>query len=263
MEIEPYLFSNFTDQVNVIHDPDNDTLDREIGEIVSTLVLPFLPAIPGNEAFLDIGCGDGRFGVEISKKVSRYIGVDIRTSSLDAANTRCRDLNNCEFHLGNGRDLNLIEDNSIDRLFSYHTFVHMPDKTIVINYLREICRVLKQDGIAKIQLAGFGLKKWHMDWIPLAALRRKVPGLSSVLDIIRVLPEQIYIPVFRLKDASNHWGRYGGFISVSDIRKVMSAEGAHCWLKPCTYDGITSTTRGLFWLYISKTDRQPKELSLG
>jgi ubiquinone/menaquinone biosynthesis C-methylase UbiE len=54
--------------------------------------------------------------------------------------------------LGNGRDLKLISDSTVDFLFSYLVLQHVPHVQIVLNYIKETARVLKPCGVAFLQL---------------------------------------------------------------------------------------------------------------
>ena len=53
----------------------------------------------------------------------------------------------------NGMSLNEVEDNDVDFVWSYDSFVHM-DKDTIGNYLGEIYRVLKPEGKAVIHHPG-------------------------------------------------------------------------------------------------------------
>ena len=47
-----------------------------------------------------------------------------------------------------------FQTGSIDFCYSYAVFQHIPDKAVIRNYLREVCRVLKPGGVFKGQLSG-------------------------------------------------------------------------------------------------------------
>ena len=63
-----------------------------------------------------------------------------------------RSFDNIKFVKGNGQDLSAFPDDFFDFVFSYITFQHIPKKRIILNYLSEIHRVLKPNGLFKIHL---------------------------------------------------------------------------------------------------------------
>ena len=57
------------------------------------------------------------------------------------------------YHAG-ASDLSLFADESIDYIYSYAVFQHIPSRDVVLNYLAETRRVLKPGGILRCQLNG-------------------------------------------------------------------------------------------------------------
>lgn len=103
---------------------------------------------------LEIGCGVGRFSREFSKRFNDVVAVDVSDEMVTQATT----LNptarypNLSFHATDGSSLDFIDSNSIDFVFSYEVFQHMPSSEIVLANLKEVQRVLKPKGHAYIHL---------------------------------------------------------------------------------------------------------------
>jgi SAM-dependent methyltransferase len=121
-----------------------------------------IPIEPGHSV-LEIGCGIGRDAMlltDILEHSGNYLGIDIIKESIDwctinitAKHPRFRfrhfDISD-QLHNPRGRlrtrDTSIpLPDNSVDRIFLWSVFTHMPISAIS-HYLREFARVLKPTG---------------------------------------------------------------------------------------------------------------------
>jgi ubiquinone/menaquinone biosynthesis C-methylase UbiE len=104
---------------------------------------------------LEIGPGPGYFSVKIAKtlKNGKLVLLDIQQEMLDFAKKRLkkRKIENVEYMLCNGVNFDL-ENESFDRVLMVTVIGEIENKR---DYLREIHRVLKNDGLLSIsELAG-------------------------------------------------------------------------------------------------------------
>jgi ubiquinone/menaquinone biosynthesis C-methylase UbiE len=104
---------------------------------------------------LEIGPGPGYFSTHIANKLKqgRLVLLDIQQEMLDMAKKRIdkRRIQNVEYKLTDGFSFDL-ESNSFDRIFMVTVLGEVENKS---NYLKEINRTLKNDGILSIsELAG-------------------------------------------------------------------------------------------------------------
>lgn len=95
-----------------------------------------------NNKVLEVGSGEGYGTNLLSKKVSEITGLDVSDVIIEHANNRYG-RKNCIFILFDG---NIIPyaDNTFDAVISFQVIEHVPNDT---NYLKEIYRVLKKEGI--------------------------------------------------------------------------------------------------------------------
>lgn len=105
---------------------------------------------PEGKRVLDIGCGIGRLETGFSEMFGEVVGLDVSGEMIARAKEQAPDLSNVTFVKGNGHDLAEFPDGHFDFVFSYLTFQHIPEKAIILDYLREIRRVLKEDGLFMI-----------------------------------------------------------------------------------------------------------------
>ncbi len=126
---------------------------------VEEMVLPFVrdhvPRLEdcASKTFLDIGCGTGRMTIFLKPFFREVIGTDvseemIKQATLDHQGTGVR------FHATSGVDLHALESESVDIGFSFAAYQHIPRKSAVVSNMREVYRVLKPNGFAKIEVRG-------------------------------------------------------------------------------------------------------------
>jgi SAM-dependent methyltransferase len=65
---------------------------------------------------------------------------------------------NVEFYCNNGHDIRFVPTKSCDLGFSYVVFQHIPDKNIVLGYIRELARVVRPGGHVLFQVPVYQTK---------------------------------------------------------------------------------------------------------
>jgi SAM-dependent methyltransferase len=103
---------------------------------------------------LEIGCGPGRLMKPLSRYFGEIHGVDVSDEMIRLARARLRDILHAHVHATDGLNLLQFADESFDMVYSYAVFQHIPSREVVLEYLREICRVLKPGGIFRGQFNG-------------------------------------------------------------------------------------------------------------
>ena len=103
---------------------------------------------------LEVGCGPGRLMRPMSRHFGEIHGVDVSDEMIRMAREKLRGVPHAHVHPTAGSDLALFADDSFDFVYSYAVFQHIPSRDVVLNYLREIVRVLKPGGIFRGQLNG-------------------------------------------------------------------------------------------------------------
>lgn len=99
---------------------------------------------PGDEV-LELGCGIGRIGRELAPNCRHWTGVDISENMIHHAGERLGHLENVSFHRLERSNLEMLEDNSIDKAYSIAVFCHM-DKEDLYLYMQELNRVVRPGG---------------------------------------------------------------------------------------------------------------------
>jgi ubiquinone/menaquinone biosynthesis C-methylase UbiE len=103
---------------------------------------------------LEIGCGPGRLMRPMSRHFVEIHGVDVSDEMIALAREKLRDISNAHPHATDGASLAQFTDDSFDFVYSYAVFQHIPSRDVVFQYLREIRRVLKAGGLARLHFNG-------------------------------------------------------------------------------------------------------------
>lgn len=114
-----------------------------------------LPLAPVAERrALEIGCGPGRLMLPMTRHFGEVHGVDISEEMIALARQRLAGAPGCHFHVTTGAGLPMFANEYFDFVYSYIVFQHIPDRDVVMSYLREAQRVLKPGGVLRCQVRG-------------------------------------------------------------------------------------------------------------
>ncbi|MCB9030523.1 MAG: class I SAM-dependent methyltransferase [Deltaproteobacteria bacterium] len=100
---------------------------------------------------LEIGCGVGRLLQQSKNIFESVIAVDISNNAINKAHQLLSDTSNVYFIKNDGYQLEDVSDNSVDFVYSFATLSHISSRMFA-GYLMEICRVIKENGICRLQL---------------------------------------------------------------------------------------------------------------
>ncbi len=103
---------------------------------------------------LEIGCGPGRVLLPMSRRFREIHGVDVSDEMIRQARLRLSRSPNAHVHVNSGQDLGDFAAESVDFVYSYAVFQHIPSREVVLNYLRETWRVLRLGGLIRCQING-------------------------------------------------------------------------------------------------------------
>ena len=108
----------------------------------------------GSARALEIGCGSGRLMRPMSRHFLEIHGVDVSPEFIQEARESLRDLSNAHPQQIRGTSLEDFADQSFDFVYSFDLFPHIPSQQLVVAFLREIHRVLRPGGLARLQFNG-------------------------------------------------------------------------------------------------------------
>lgn len=104
--------------------------------------------ITKDSTVLEIGCGTGYYGMYLTDKCKKYVGVDIAPGNIELLRKKIRDnnLSNVEAFVGDATNLSHIEDNSFDVVLVFGPVYHLPPDESELAFA-ESKRICKPSGI--------------------------------------------------------------------------------------------------------------------
>jgi 2-polyprenyl-3-methyl-5-hydroxy-6-metoxy-1,4-benzoquinol methylase len=135
----------------------------------------FLPA----KTILEIAPGFGRWTQYLKDQCDRLILVDLTEKCIESCKQRFSTATNIEYHVNDGRSLDMVPNGSIDFLFSYDSLVHV-DYDVISSYLRGIAAKLTPDGAAFIHHSNIGVYASYFAWMDWLKPQR-LPGGRRML----------------------------------------------------------------------------------
>lgn len=112
-------------------------------------------AVANVESILEIAPGYGRVTQFLKHHCRRLVVVDLTERCIEACRKRFKDDDHIEFHVNDGYTLPMVEDHSIDFVFSFDSLVHV-EADVVISYLRESSRVMRPGGLGFLHHSNLG-----------------------------------------------------------------------------------------------------------
>ncbi len=122
---------------------DDDVL-LSTGQYTADQVVAALDLQP-DDRVLELGCGVGRIGTELAKRVGHWHGVDISEKMIEVAGDRLQGFDNAAVDVLERTRLDPAADESLDKAYSVAVFIHM-DKEDLFLYLEDLYRTLKPGG---------------------------------------------------------------------------------------------------------------------
>jgi SAM-dependent methyltransferase len=113
---------------------------------------------------LEIGCGPGRLMKSLSGRFGEIHGVDVSDEMIRLARERLRDIPNARVYTNNGASLAQFAAESLDFVYSYAVFQHIPSREVILEYIRETRRVLKPGGVFVGQFNGLPHQSMPDTW---------------------------------------------------------------------------------------------------
>lgn len=155
-------------------------------------LLPRIHAFVPTGTILEIAPGYGRWTQYLKDICDDLVIVDLTEKCIDACRSRFAEASNIRYHVNDGRSLDMLEDGSVDFVFSFDSLVHA-EADVLAAYLTQLGRKLKPDGVGFIHHSNIG------EYGALTQLARRAPkrGLSrlvrsgALIDIIAWRAESV------------------------------------------------------------------------
>lgn len=118
-------------------------------------ILPRLHAFVPTGTILEIGPGYGRWTHYLKDLCDRLVVVDLAQRCIDHCRRRFEGDGHIEYFVNDGRSLDMLEDGSVDLVFSFDSLVHV-EADVLESYLGQLKTKLKPNGIGFIHHSNIG-----------------------------------------------------------------------------------------------------------
>ena len=131
-------------------------------------LLPRIHSFVPAPTILEIAPGYGRWTQYLKDLCEHLVIVDLAERCIRHCEQRFSDATNIEYHVNDGRSLDMLPDMSVDFAFSFDSLVHA-EEDVLADYLAALSRKLTPTGVAFIHHSNLG------EYPALSALTRRVP----------------------------------------------------------------------------------------
>jgi SAM-dependent methyltransferase len=133
---------------------------------------------PKDMKVLEIGCGAGRVTRAFASFFGEVYAVDISPEMVRQARAAVAGFPNAQVFRNNGKDLRAVSSPlkirlglqqplAVDFAFSFMVFQHIPNREVIVSYVREAHRLLRPGGLFKFQVQGSTLAEAEVEhsWV--------------------------------------------------------------------------------------------------
>lgn len=106
-------------------------------------------------SILEIACGHGRISQYLLKYCKELILLDLSNNCIEHCKKRFAKHKHIKYYVTDGLSMNMIEDNSIDFVFSWDSLVHA-EKKVLKHYINELSKKLTKGGTGIIHHSNIG-----------------------------------------------------------------------------------------------------------
>ena len=113
------------------------------------LIFPRIHAFLPTGTILEIAPGFGRWTTFLTKHCDHLVLVDLSSKCIESCKQRFAYASHLSYHINDGRSLDMIENRSINFVFSFDSLVHA-EADVLESYLDQLSNKLKPHGVGLI-----------------------------------------------------------------------------------------------------------------
>ena len=148
-------------------------------------ILPRIKSYTPANRVLEIACGYGRWTQYLKDLCKSLVVIDVSEECIRACKQRFSDCSRIEYHVNDGKTLDMIPDSSVDFVFSFDSLVHA-DESVIKAYICQLQRILINAGVAFIHHSNLGEYNGTYSRI------RRIPKLEGLLVWLGFLEKSLH-----------------------------------------------------------------------
>jgi ubiquinone/menaquinone biosynthesis C-methylase UbiE len=152
---------------------------------------------------LDLGAGQGRFAQFLKDHADTLVLIDLSENCIAACKQRFAKETNIEYFVNDGKSLDMIEDESIDFVFSHDALVFVEEDDLR-GYIAQLAKILTKDGAAFLHHSNLN-QYWYY--------RLCSPNIIKLLQKLRFIEP-------------DHWRAYS--VSAQKVKQMCDQVGLEC-----------------------------------
>ncbi|MFN0276210.1 MAG: methyltransferase domain-containing protein [Chitinophagales bacterium] len=214
-------------------------------QIWDTNFQPALNKLSGGKplAVLEWGCGMGRLLLYAMQEKHLCTGVDISSKQLELLKIYFPIPQNPETILYSPLQPIPLPDESFDFIYSHAVLQHIKSRQGLVFVIQEMIRLLKKDGILKIQFRTVNKRQTNNEIIPVYVGTAENRTLILYLRKISFF----YIPIMRIIK-HNHWGGAGCYMPEREYKRIFKRNN----IQILSFEYKTSNDQALVWITAKK-----------
>ena len=132
---------------------------------------------------LEIAPGFGRWTNYLKGQCQRLTAVDLSAECIAACKNRFSAENHIEYHVNDGKSLDMVADGSVDFVFSFDSLVHA-ESDVIQQYIAQLAKKLTRHGVGFLHHSNLGAVQFPQS--PLSRL----PKGKRTLGRLGLLPQE-------------------------------------------------------------------------
>lgn len=143
-------------------------------------ILPRIKDFIPTGTILEIAPGFGRMTQYLKDACTELVAVDMSAKCIAACKERFKDSSNIQFHTNDGKDLSMVQDESIDFAFSYDSLVHV-EQDVLDAYITQLAKKLKPGGVAFLHHSNLGEYRRYYSFVSRIPRGKKTLGRLGII----------------------------------------------------------------------------------
>jgi SAM-dependent methyltransferase len=148
-------------------------------------ILPRIHSFVPTGCLLEIAPGYGRWTQYLKEYCQRLVLVDLTERCIDHCRERFASSDHIEYHVNDGTSLAMVDDGSVDFVFSFDSLVHV-EIDVLESYLQQLAHKLTKDGLGFFHHSNLGRHRMS------AAVARRIPRKALPLLVSKGVVPDLY-----------------------------------------------------------------------